>query len=119
MGVPEGDLRSTRFLRFNWQAGGAVTLPLPFAGAIVLAKSRFLVSDESGGLAVGRHLALIRHELVHSGQRREWGIVRYWLTHLLARVTTRSLLAAESGAERPAYEAEAAARGFLDQRGIS
>ena len=118
MGVPEGDLHSTRFLRFDWQVGGAVTLALPFAGSIVLAKRRFLVRDESGAISVGRHLALIRHELVHARQRAEWGVLRYWLTHLLARVQTRSLLAENSDAERPGYEAQAAAHALMAQRGI-
>lgn len=119
MGVPEEDLEAARFVRFNWQAGGAITLPIPFGGAVVLAKNRYVVTGDDGAIAVGRHLALLRHELVHVRQRKDWGILRYWMKHLWARVTTGSLLARESDAERPGYEAQHAAYQFLDERGIN
>ena len=85
MGVSEEDLGATRFVRFNWQAGGAITLPIPFGGCVVLAKSRFLPAGDDGELAVGRHLALLRHEMVHVRQRKEWGFLGYWARHIWAR----------------------------------
>ena len=118
MGVPEEDLRAVRFLGFNWQTGGAVTLALPFWGAAVLVKTKYLTVGEDGHLELNRHLALLRHEMVHVRQRAEWGFLRYWAKQLWARVKTRSILAPDSDVEKPGYEAQAAAYKFLDERGI-
>ena len=90
--------------------GGAITVALPFKRAVILLKSRYLQLPE---LADGRHLALIRHEFCHVNQLQRWGFAQYWLRHLWARVRTRSVLAAESDAEAPCYEAQRlAARDF-------
>jgi hypothetical protein len=112
-GVTERDLRAASFFKCNLQFGGAITLALPMGRCIVLPRSKYLKPGPDGELPVDGSLALIRHELCHVAQARQWGFFGYWRRQLWARVKSRSLLAANSDAERPCYEAGAAARDAL------
>lgn len=105
-GVTELELRRTRIYAFDLQVGGAITIALPMKRAWILIKRRYLVGSPEGGLADGRHLALIRHEFCHVSQIRRWGVLGYWARHIWARIRSRSLLAQETFAEAPCYEAQ-------------
>ena len=112
-GVTAQELDAASFLRLDWQFGSAVTLALPGGKCLVLIKGKYLEKDETGGLRLTPALGYFRHELCHVGQALRWGFFGYWRRHLWARLKTRSILAKESDAERPCYEAGAAARDAL------
>ena len=105
-GVTAAELGAATFARLDWQRGGAVTFALPFGTCLILVKSKYLKTDEKGQLPVTYSLRLIRHELCHVNQAKRWGFFGYWRRQLWARVQTRSLLAQNSDAERPCYEAQ-------------
>ena len=109
LGVGEAELMAASFHRFNWQVGAAVTLAMPGGRCLILMKSKYLKTDESGQLVVSHLLHLHRHELCHVAQAQRWGFFGYWRRQLWARIATRSLLARNSDVERPCYEAAAAA----------
>jgi hypothetical protein len=109
LGVGEAELNAASFHRFNWQVGGAITLAMPGGRCLIMMKSKYLKTDESGQLVVSRLLHLHRHELCHVAQAQRWGFFGYWRRQLWARIATRSLLAKDSDVERPCYEAGAAA----------
>ena len=113
--VPEDVLNSTRFRALDWQAGDALTVVWPTRNATVFIKSRFLETDESGDLPVGRNLPLIRHELHHVHQGKQWGFIGYWARHLWARVRHFSLMAKDSSVEAPAYGLQREAHVALDE----
>ena len=112
-GVTADELEAATFGKLDWQSGAAVTLALPFGGCLILAKSKYLKTDEKGELPVTYSLNLLRHELCHVNQVKRWGFFGYWRRQLWARVQTRSLLARESDAERPCYEAQREAQEAL------
>ncbi|MBI4305350.1 MAG: hypothetical protein HY678_03425 [Chloroflexi bacterium] len=105
-GVTATHLGRTRIFGWDLQRGGAITIALPLRLALIPIRRRYLVRDAQGELADGPHLALIRHEFCHVQQNSEWGFLGYWRRHLLARLRSRSLLAAESDVEAPCYEAQ-------------
>lgn len=113
-GASESVLETANFRVLNWQFGDALTVMLPFGKATIFTKTRFIATDESGEIPVGRHLALIRHELHHVEQGREWGFFKYWARHLWARVRHGSISAKQSSVEAPAYELQRAAYVALD-----
>ena len=104
-GAEPTDLRKAHIFRFNFQLGGAVTLPIPFLGALVLIKSHLLDFDGKE-LRDAATLSSLRHELCHVIQVRRWGTALYLLIHLWARVQTFSVLAKSSSAEAGCYEIE-------------
>ena len=115
LGVPDYALASTTFRVLNLQLGDALTVIWPGGRPTVFIKGRFLERDTSGGLPVGRNLPLIRHELYHVEQGREWGFIGYWARHLWARVRHLSVSARSSSVEAPAYDLQRAAHAALDR----
>ena len=111
LGVDPEDLRKAYIVPFNLQLGGAITLPVPLLGAIILIKSKHL-EFEGHELRDSSLLSLLRHELCHVSQFRRWGTALYILRHIWARIQTLSVLAADSSVELGCYEVQ---RQFRDQ----
>lgn len=99
------DLEKVRFFRFSLQLGRAITLPIPFAGPVVLVKSKFLDFD-GHDLKDTHSLWLLRHELCHVAQIRRLGTLKYLLKHLWARVRTLSIKAESTDIEAECYEVQ-------------
>ncbi|MEX0761111.1 MAG: hypothetical protein WD208_05890 [Dehalococcoidia bacterium] len=110
LGVTEDELRAVKLFRWDFQLGDAITVALPGRRAVILMKNSHLRLGDDGQLAVGWHLSLLRHEMCHVRQALGWGFLRYWRTHLLARVTSRSVSARETDCEKPCYEVQRNAR---------
>ena len=108
-GVSRADLEAATIKTLNRQFGHALTVTWPWGGATIYLKESRMPNIVDGEIAVDDRLPLLRHELVHVEQGRKWGFAGYWARHLWARVRHRSVLAQTSAAERPAYEAQAAA----------
>jgi hypothetical protein len=117
-GVTEDVLNAATFRMLNWQAGAAITVMLPFGIAAIFVKSKYLQPDANGDLPVNRRLPLIRHELFHVQQGKDWGFFGYWVKQLWSRVRYMSITAPNSPVEKPAYDAQAAAHATMDQLGI-
>ena len=76
-GVTEDVLTATTFRVLNWQAGAAITVMLPLGRAAIFVKSKYLQPDTNGDLPVNRRLPLLRHELFHVQQGKDWGFIGY------------------------------------------
>lgn len=109
LGVTEEQLRFVRFYAFDLQLGGAVTLAVPFWGCVILARRTYLQVDSEDSAVSAVSLSLLRHEMCHVRQRRQWGFLRYVWRHSMARLKTRSIMAAGAETEMPCYEAQAEA----------
>ena len=118
-GATEDELKAANFRVLNAQFGDALTVVWPGGSATIYVKGWFLQPDESGNLPVNRALALLRHELHHVRQGREWGFLGYWSRHLWARVRHLSIAAKSSSVEAPAYEIQRAAYAALAEMGVT
>ena len=92
---------------FNWQAGAAITLPVPVLGSVILIKRKWLVFDDEDELADDRSLRKLRHEFCHVRQILDWGGLTYMRRQVWARFKTRNLYAKAAPEEGPCYSAEA------------
>ena len=92
-GVTRRELRSARIYVFNMQLGGAITLPFPFVGPVILIKRKWLVFDDDDELADSARIGILRHELCHVRQILDWGALAYVRRQLWARVKTLNLYA--------------------------
>ena len=104
-GVEPEDLARVHIIRFDFQVGAAITLPVPILGPAIFIKSKWL-DFEGQELRDDRSLSLLRHELCHVAQIRRWGAVSYVMRHLWARVHTFSVLARSSSVEAGCYEVQ-------------
>ena len=102
--VGEAEIAATQFFRWNFQIGGAITLPLPFLGTCVFIKSKHLVLDENGDLDKAGTISIPVHELCHSAQIAEWGAFTYLRRQIWARIKTFNVYAKSSPEEKPCYE---------------
>lgn len=116
-GVGEAEIASTRFVVWNKQKGYAITLPIPFLGMLVFIKSDHLVRDENGDLADTTEIRYPIHELCHSKQVLDWGVLRYYWRHLTTRIKARDLIVRDSDVEVPCYEIEADVKAKYEQAG--
>ena len=106
-GVGEAEIAATRFIVWDKQKGYAITLPLPFIGMLVFIKRDHLVLDDNGNLADSSEIRYPIHELCHSTQALEWGVLRYYWRHVTTRIKTRDMISRESDVEVPCYQIEA------------
>ena len=105
-GVSAGTLSKTRVYPVGWLRGIRLTLPLPFLGAIIFIKKNLLRWDADGELADSAELAPLVHQLCHSHQRQEWGLIRYLWRHLVSRIRRGRGPTRFRQVERECYEAE-------------
>lgn len=85
-------------IAWRWQAGRALTLPIPGLGVCIFVQSR-LDWERDGKLR--------RHELAHAEQIARWGAWQYLWRHFWARVQWLNLFAWQDEVEAEAYRAEA------------
>lgn len=107
-GVGEPELAKARVYVFNFQVGAAITLPLPFFGAVILIKGAWLARDTAGELTDTEHVKMLCHEFCHVRQILAWGTCAYAAKHLWARVRTFSLLANSAPEEAECYDVQRA-----------
>lgn len=120
LGVPRQALEKTRLYAFDLQKGGAITLGIPFWGAVVLMRRRSLPRDLPERVPELRSVALLAHEFCHVQQLLRWGALPYLARHLWARIATRSLLTAEAAVERECYQVQQAVlRSSSDDRPVA
>lgn len=103
LGADPADLERATFIVFNFQAGAAITLPIPFLGGLVLHKSRFL-DDARKEFKDNSDLWLVHHELCHVDQIRRWGVAKYLAKHVWARLRNFSILAESTDVEAGCYQ---------------
>ena len=115
-GVDPRELRASRIYVFDFQAGAAITLPIPILGPTILIKRKRLVFDEDNELEDSERLAFLRHELCHVRQILDWGGLAYMRRQLWARVKTLSLYAKTAPEESACYSAQAEVEAFYRDR---
>lgn len=85
-----------RVITFPLFSRSALTLPIPFGGALILVgRKRDWLGDES----------LRRHELCHVAQIERMGTIKYLLVHIWARIKTRDIYAVNDPIEKECYDA--------------
>ena len=115
-GVKRRELKAARIYVFNMQLGGAITLPFPIVGPVILIKRKWLVFDDDDELEDSAMLRLLRHELCHVRQILDWGGLAYLRRQLWARVKTLSLYAKTAPEESVCYSAQAKVLAFYRTR---
>lgn len=105
-GVSSKTLEKTRVYAIRWQPALAFTVPVPFAGCIILVRRTLLDLEADSELADSAALALLVHQFCHAHQRVEWGFFPYLWRHLWARLVSRSIPVRHRQVEREAYNAE-------------
>jgi hypothetical protein len=104
-GVKPRELQAANILVFDFQLGGAITLPFPVLGPVILIKSRWLRYDGDGELEDAATLKVVRHELCHVVQILDWGGLAYLVRHVMARIRSRNLFAKDQPEEKCCYRA--------------
>ena len=115
-GVERRELNAARIYVFNMQLGGAITLPFPFLGPVILIKRRWLVFDDEDELEDSPRIRILRHELCHVRQLLDWGGLAYMRRQVWARIKTLSLYAKTAPEESVCYSAQAKVQAFYRNR---
>ena len=73
----------------RWQPFMMVTIPIPFAGCVILIRQNLIDLGKDGEFSDTLSLAPLVHQFCHAHQRLEWGIFLYIWRHLCSRVFGR------------------------------
>ena len=88
-GVSSNALKRTQVYLLPWQPFMMLTIPVPFAGCVILIRQNLIDLGVDGEFADTSSLAPLVHQFCHAHQRLEWGLFFYFWRHICSRVFGR------------------------------